>query len=383
MCPRGFRFPAPAVVGMLLGPAAFAVAQPWRIVVTGDSRGTNNGVNTAILTEIAARIIAEQPDLVLFTGDLVMGSSDTDVLISQLTNWRNTMQPVYDAGITVLAVRGNHEDTGSVLAWNTVFSGAYAMPDNGPPGEVNVTYSLVRHNAFVAGLDEYSGHTHRVNQAWLAAELADSTRPHVFVFGHEPAFQANHVDCLDDYPAERNAFWLSLASAGARTYLCGHDHFYDHARLDDQDGDPGDDLHQLIVGSAGAPLATFDGFYDGNNDGYLPLQQYYISQYGYVVLVVDGLQVSLTWVQRVSAGHYVDMETWTYLVIPAPRTGDLNCDGVADLADINPFILALTDLPAWQTQFAGCPDANGDLDGDGSVGFADIDPFVGLLSAPD
>jgi hypothetical protein len=376
-CPFGWV--AATGMGLFAMPLS-AVAEPWRIIVTGDSRDATYGVNTAILTEIAARIIAEQPDLVLFTGDLVTGSSDTDVLISQLMSWRNIMQPVYDAGVTVLPVRGNHENTGSVLAWNTVFSGAYAMPDNGPAGEVNVTFALAHRNVLAVGLDQYSGHTHRVSQAWLDEQLAANTRPHVFAFGHEPAFQAYHTDCLDDYPTARNAFWLSLANAGARTYFCGHDHFYDHARIDDQDGEPDNDLHQLIVGAAGAPFHAFDGFYDGSNGGYVPWQQYHVAQYGYVVIVIDGLQVELTWVQRIGSGNYVDMETWGYLVTPEPNTGDVNCDGLVNFGDVNPFIFVLTDLPAWQANYPGCPDANGDINGDGSIGFGDINPFVALLS---
>ena len=84
--------------------------------------------------------------------------------------------------------------------------------------------------------------------------------------------------------------------------------------------------------------------------------------------------------QRHNAGNYVATETWAYLVTPAPRVGDLNCDGVADLGDINPFILALTSLAAWQAEFPGCAEANGDIDGDGGVGFWDVSPFVALLS---
>jgi hypothetical protein len=376
-----FRPSTLALVALVLAPQVFTAAEPWRMVATGDSRGTNNGVNTLILAEIAARIVTEQPDLVLFSGDLVTGSSDTNTLISQLTNWRTRMQPVYNAGITVLAVRGNHENTGPVTAWNTVFSGAYAMPGNGPPGEVNLTYSLVHKNAFIAGLEEYYGHIHRVNQAWLDGQFAANTRPHVFVFGHEPAFKADHTDCLDDYPANRDAFWASIASAGGRTCCCGHDHFYNHARIDDQDGDPNDDLHQLIIGTAGAPLVTFDGIYDGLNDGYVPTEQYYASQYGYVVIDIDGLQVNLTWVQRVSAGNYVDMETWSYLAAPAPRPGDLNCDGLVDFGDINPFVQFLTSFPAWQAAYVNCPPENGDINGDGLYpDFGDINPFVALLT---
>jgi len=62
------------------------------------------------------------------------------------------------------------------------------------------------------------------------------------------------------------------------------------------------------------------------------------------------------------------------------RPGDLNCDGTVDFGDINPFVLAETDLAAWQAAYPGCPVANGDINGDGSVDFGDINPFVALLT---
>lgn len=62
--------------------------------------------------------------------------------------------------------------------------------------------------------------------------------------------------------------------------------------------------------------------------------------------------------------------------------GDLNCDSTVDFRDINPFVLYLTDFPAWQSAFPECNAANGDINGDGTYGqgsFGDINPFVTLL----
>lgn len=358
-------------------------AEPWRLVVVGDSRGSYNGVNTPILTELAAAIVAEQPDLLLFPGDLVEGSSNISTFSSQLNNWVNIMQPVYNAGIEVLAVRGNHENQGSVTVWNTIFTGAYAMPANGPVGEVNCTYSLQHREAFIAGLDVYFSHPHRVNQSWLDAQLAANHRPHIFVFAHEPAFKADHTDCLDDYPTNRDVFWESIVSAHGRTYFCGHDHFYDHARIDDGDGNPGNDVHQVIVGTGGAPLYVFNGIYNGVNDGYTPRQQYDESNYGYVVININGLQVTLQWKHRAAAGVYSTMETWSYLAHPQPYAGDLNCDGVVNFDDVDPFVLALSDPASWQATFPGCPAGNGDCNADGMVDFDDINPFLTILSSSD
>ena len=60
--------------------------------------------------------------------------------------------------------------------------------------------------------------------------------------------------------------------------------------------------------------------------------------------------------------------------------GDMNCDGVVDFGDINPFVLALTDPALYSRTFRSCNILNGDVNGDGLVDFGDINPFVGLLS---
>jgi len=60
--------------------------------------------------------------------------------------------------------------------------------------------------------------------------------------------------------------------------------------------------------------------------------------------------------------------------------GDLNCDGLVDSGDINPFVLALSDPDTWQQQNPGCDIMNGDINSDGEFNLGDISPFVELLS---
>ncbi|MCH8807421.1 MAG: hypothetical protein IH986_15235 [Planctomycetes bacterium] len=55
--------------------------------------------------------------------------------------------------------------------------------------------------------------------------------------------------------------------------------------------------------------------------------------------------------------------------------GDLNCDGVLNGGDIDPFFLALSDPAAYQTAFPSCNIQLGDMNGDRRVNAADIDPF--------
>jgi len=284
----------------------------WRFIVTGDSRGADNGVNKVILGELAAEVVKRQVDFVLVSGDLVNGDIDQIALESQLNTWLDTMQPVYDAGIAVYVVRGNHDVGGpaGVTAWNNIFKGEFSMPDNGPSGEENLTYSVTHKNAFIVGVDQYVK-LQRMNQAWLDSQFAANTEPHIFVFGHEPAFKSSHETCLDDYVAERDAFWASIEKAGGRTYFCGHDHFYNHARIDDDD-DRSNDIHQYIAGTAGAPLRGWSGNYDGVNSDYTVENIYHAEEYGYCLVEIAGLDVTLTWMERVGAGKYKGREAWSY-----------------------------------------------------------------------
>jgi hypothetical protein len=59
--------------------------------------------------------------------------------------------------------------------------------------------------------------------------------------------------------------------------------------------------------------------------------------------------------------------------------GDTNCDEVVNCADVDPFVLALTDPDEYELQFPDCPITNADVNGDGYITFADIDPFTAML----
>jgi hypothetical protein len=60
--------------------------------------------------------------------------------------------------------------------------------------------------------------------------------------------------------------------------------------------------------------------------------------------------------------------------------GDLNCDAQVDFADINPFVLLMSDEAGYLAAYPNCTRINGDVNDDGQVDFGDINPFVALLS---
>ena len=75
---------------------------------------------------------------------------------------------------------------------------------------------------------------------------------------------------------------------------------------------------------------------------------------------------------------------------PSLCAGDLNCDGIVDFDDIDPFVAALGcqggDPNCWPPPSmpeipADCPWLNGDTNGDEAVDFDDIDPFVARIGA--
>lgn len=316
------------------------LSSSWRFAVVGDTHVPS----ATIIGEMVTSMIADQVNLVLVPGDIVQGGSGSNAaeLRTQLATWKGYMAPLYAAGIGVYPIRGNHEadvkgDTLSV--WNEAFSGAYALPSNGPAGETNLTYSFTHKNALFLGLDEYVS-LHRVNQPWVDQQLASrGTRPHIFAFGHEPAFKAFHTDCLDDYSMERNAFWNSLTAGGAKLYLSGHDHFFDIARIDDGDGDPTDDLWQVVVGGGGGDL--FDRYaYVGENAPYNPINLTHDKSNGYLLVEVSGdsdsdLDVTLSFKRRTldpitSVPTYITTYSTTYstpsqLKYPIVDTGQVAC----------------------------------------------------------
>ncbi len=312
----------------------------WKFVVISDTQGSNKEqnnkscINDEILKLIAADMADENPDFVLVAGDLVNGwfrNSGTDYAV-QYSNWKNAMGPVYSKGIRVYAVRGNHDSgperlvlpplpedleppPGSLLLLEDEFKNAMIEPYtplNGPEEEKGLTYSFIHKNAFIIGLDQYTGGQHRVNQLWLDRQLEGNRQYHLFVFGHEPAFEADHKDNLSFYPEERNRFRDSIVNAGGRIYFCGHDHFYNRALVKDGEGNS---LWQVIAGTGGARLRTWSGSYKESSS--VSCEYHNSDYYGYLIVTVDGSAENVQWKALVDihAGKWQVYDTFTYTAV--------------------------------------------------------------------
>jgi hypothetical protein len=304
--------------GFTNGPSAQESSAPWNFVLLSDTQGDNkervgkSGINDIVLQTIAEDIVKESPDFVLVAGDLVNGwfrNGGTDYA-SQFANWKSAMKSVYRVGIPVFPIRGNHEsgpdrvvlpplpkhlepppETPALLkqAFRNAFSETY-IPKNGPEGEEGLTYSFIRKNAFIVGLDQYGSHPHKVNQAWFDRELAGNRKPHVFVYGHEPAFEIRHRDCLAFYPEDRNAFWDSIGRAGGQVYFCGHDHLYNRAVIKDRASNP---IRQVIAGTGGGYLVSWSGQYKESER--VKGEYSVVDHHGYILVTVEEMKVTIAW----------------------------------------------------------------------------------------
>jgi hypothetical protein len=321
------------------GPDVHNNDAPWKFAVISDTQGGNQGktdnssINEPIIRAIAGDIAVEHPDFVLVAGDLVSGwfrNRGTE-FIAQYASWKEAMRSVYDAGIEVYPIRGNHDvgpervvlpplpahleppATAAALqeeAFKSILSEPY-MPGNGPRGEQEFTFSFFHKNAFIVGLDVCGNRQHKVDQGWLDKEFEllkksrdirripdmewdisrhDDRGVHVFVYAHEPAFEVRHRDCLAFYRKERDAFWDALGSVGSRIYFCGHDHLYNRAVIADSAGNK---IRQIVAGTGGGRLVQWSGAYKENTR--VKREYSNSGHHGYVLVTIDGPRATVVW----------------------------------------------------------------------------------------
>ena len=213
--------------------------EAWSFVALSDSRGSDNGIAAGVIGPMAEVIASldPKPELVIYPGDLVDVGTQ-----SQLNAWLDAFAPVYDAGMAVYTVPGNHEDE-AVGGWESLFSngspyqhpGAVGSPDGGR------TYYVEHKNALFVGVGWGNYDTSWVEDTM---QVHGADKDHIVVFQHHPL-----VGAAANREGVPNGGDLvtAMKSTGAQFYFAGHDHTTNHAAID------GGSVHQWIVGMAGAP----------------------------------------------------------------------------------------------------------------------------------
>ncbi len=331
------------ILGVLAMTATDAAAQSWKFVVMADSQGYGGDnvdrVSVTTLGDMATYVAStEQPDLVVFVGDLSDPTTSQAAVESSLSTWKTTMAPVYNAGIDVYPIRGSHDLGGNTkqsysdTAWRNVMTG---LPNNGPAGEEGLTYSVTHNNATFLLMDEWGnnpGQWSTVNDAWVAAQAAANTSPHLFSFTHSQIVKVEHTFCLDqNATTERNAIVDSLTGAGAKVHFTGHMHLSNYTKLNDDVLDPTDsaeedNYYQVIVAPASQKFYNWDPeVYDGNAIPDMTASNLHNTEYtnGYTVVEVDGNDVTVTFMRKYGAGDYRSDASFSYTAVPEPVTMSL------------------------------------------------------------
>jgi formylmethanofuran dehydrogenase subunit C len=128
---------------------------------------------------------------------------------------------------------------------------------------------------------------------------------------------------------------------------------------------------------------------DLNGDARVTVAGSLVGNAAYIAVDYDGWDYGDNWdnpafVQIGNTPYYENTPAARVWEISGCR-GDMNNDGDVGFADINPFVLALSNPSGYDLEFAGLGgsrDWHGDVNCDGDFGFNDINPFVALIGDP-
>ncbi len=92
-----------------------------------------------------------------------------------------------------------------------------------------------------------------------------------------------------------------------------------------------------------------------------------------------GAGVSVSAVAIAADGKVLVSNSETLTAYVGAMSGDLNCDGAVNAADVDPFVLALANPGLYARRYPRCDRALADVNGDGSVNAGDVAAFLKLV----
>lgn len=234
-----------------------ASKDPVKIGFSGDSRDELGRTELPVWRSIAKRYKADNTQLVLFSGDMILAAAAQD-------QWDTWLKALGDAGPTVFfaLAPGNHENEQARAFAHILMPGAasanaerYSSFDYGPvhlvmiddyPGVVSPTIDDSAYKAELA--------------AWLEKDLskADANRanvPWIVTFHHHPIYSDTTQSSRDKEKVATKAFFQPLYDKyKVDVDLAGHDHFYERFKplLAGDKEDPKGTTY-LVNGASGAP----------------------------------------------------------------------------------------------------------------------------------
>jgi len=257
---------------LLLGSSA---AAPFSFTVVGDTQtdGSHASINWDVLPPLVEGMNALEPDLSIFVGDLVGGSSS---LSETITQWEDFDSVTSQLTSRRLMVPGNHDMYGGMGTFNAWANKWPELPrDNSPEGEEGMTYYLDYEGVrFISLLtdDPVRGYVSVTQPDWLDEVLAASGDfDHIFVYTHHP------VSFSQESPTggSEGRFWQALIKADVTGFFSGHWHRYQPSQLGG-----GGETWETIIGTGGGKF-------------FEPWREYQ-QRYGFLFVEVDGARVDAT-----------------------------------------------------------------------------------------
>ena len=220
----------------------------FKMIIIGDNRPTSVSTEQPEEYEqIVDLVIAEEPHLILHSGDFVLDvTADHEdnlaswAVFNNITDRMGHYAPIY-------AALGNH-DTGTKTGQRRLQYYFDAFEQYGEPQTYySFDYAGVHFTAIDTEEFGYEGRIVGDQLTWLVNDIESSTAAMKFVIGHRPMYPLNHIgNSLDSVPAERLALQNLFEANNVTGYICGHDHLYNRMTVNG--------VVHLISGGAGAPL---------------------------------------------------------------------------------------------------------------------------------
>jgi hypothetical protein len=202
----------------------------FSFAVVGDSRGSTGGQNAPF--SIGLRNMAKKTDGPIFSlGDLVNGCDGSSNCISKIRAWRGMWGKLISRNYPIV---GNHDRSNARA--DGVWQKLFPLPQNGPAGFKDLTYSFNYGDGHFVILDSEKPQEHLINKVqrdWLDKDLDNTNKKYTFVFYHEPAFCVSRdADGLQVNSAERDAFWKIIDKHNVTAVFNGHEHLYARKKID-------------------------------------------------------------------------------------------------------------------------------------------------------
>lgn len=277
VAPSPSAVPSPFSGSTAASPPAPQNQNQFSFAVVGDSKVFSAGNPNGNLEKAVKSIKSQNPNLVFAMGDLISSCDGGSKCEGKYNDWKSVMDGLLSKTYEVV---GNHDRTGGGGA-DAVWQKEFSLPTNGPDGYSELAYSLDYGNSHFVVLNSEKPKEHIVNdvqRAWLEKDLEANKKENVFVFWHEPAYQAsqNAKDGLDADPGERDALWNLLKKYNVKYVFNGHAHLFSEKKIGN--------IYQIVEGDTDStdddfPLAGFaDYAYKGK---------------AYSLVQVDGTKVTL------------------------------------------------------------------------------------------